>query len=138
MADGKFHIKLKPAFGSIGLIVEWVEKVEWVFDLCDIKRVETILPVRLTGLGGIFSVTQLIKEDRSDETRIKDALFTAFSAYEKFELFLGETVDVYLADFRKLALVFGGIPGVSVCLWTPYLRMTTYSTYLDDFLDRLT
>lgn len=47
-----------------------------------------------------------------------DALYTAFNAesfsvYKQFKdrkLCPGKTVDVYLADLRNLAVLFGGIP----------------------------
>ena len=60
---------------------------------------------------------QLSEEKRADFACIKDVLYTAFAlspvtAYKQFaarRLHPGETVDVYLAELRKLATQFGGM-----------------------------
>ena len=68
--------------------------------------------------GGAYAVyQQLSEEKRSDFACIKDVLYTAFAlspvtAYKQFaarRLRPGETVDVYLAELRKLATQFGGM-----------------------------
>ncbi|KAG0713665.1 hypothetical protein GWK47_015711 [Chionoecetes opilio] len=64
------------------------------------------------------STQQLNSADKNDFSKIKAALISAFAAdkfvaYEQFvtrRLQDGESVDVYLADLRRLAALFGGIP----------------------------
>ena len=75
------------------------------------------MPLRLT--GGAFSVyQQLSSADKGSFDKIKAALTSAFAvdkfiAYEQFvgrKLRDSESVNVYLADLRRLAELFGGIP----------------------------
>ena len=98
-------------------MIEWLEKAELVCALRGITRLEAVLPLRLT--GGAFAVyQQLTAEDKADSGKIKFALKTAFAvdAFTAYELFVarrlqpGETVDVYLAELRRLAVPFGGLP----------------------------
>ena len=102
--------------GSVN-VIEWLEKAELVCALRGITRLEAVLPLRLT--GGAFAVyQQLTAEDKADSGKIKFALKTAFAvdAFTAYELFVarrlqpGETVDVYLAELRRLAVPFGGLP----------------------------
>ena len=102
--------------GSVN-VIEWLEKAELVCALRGITRLEAVLPLRLT--GGAFAVyQQLTAEDKDDSGKIKFALKTAFAvdAFTAYELFVarrlqpGETVDVYLAELRRLAVPFGGLP----------------------------
>ena len=102
--------------GSVN-VIEWLEKAELVCALRGITRLEAVLPLRLT--GGAFAVyQQLTAEDKADSGKIKLALKTAFAvdAFTAYELFVarrlqpGETVDVYLAELRRLAVSFGGLP----------------------------
>ena len=143
--DSRFDLKIIPEFDGTGAVVEWIDRVQLVCDLSGVKRLENIIPLRLT--GGAFAVyQQLTKEEKSDAARIKGALLTAFAddkftAYEKFETrFLrpGETVDVYLADLRRLSVLFGGIPDhVLVCVFVrglpnPVKRLLQSSSRVDD------
>lgn len=110
------ELRLIPDFSGEGPSVqEWLEKVELVCELRGIKNVEKIIPLRLTGHA--FAVyQQLCKKDKDDLDAIKSALIGAFgidqfTAYDMFvgrHLGAGESVDVYLADLRKLASAFGG------------------------------
>ena len=102
--------------GSVN-VIEWLEKAELVCALRGITRLEAVLPLRLT--GGAFAVyQQLTAEDKADSGKIKFALKTAFAvdAFMAYELFVarrlqpGETVDVYLAELRRLAVPFSGLP----------------------------
>ena len=102
--------------GSIN-VIEWLEKAELVCSLRGITSMETVLPLRLT--GGAFAVyQQLTEEDKRDSGKIKLALRTAFAvdSFTAYELFVsrrlqpGETVDVFLAELRRLAVPFGGLP----------------------------
>ena len=97
-------------------ITEWLDKVELVCSLRGVTKLETVIPLRLS--GGAFKVyKQIPSADRSDVTKIKNALIAAFgndsfSAYDSFisrKLQSDESVDVYLADLRTLATAFGGV-----------------------------
>ncbi|KAG0710637.1 hypothetical protein GWK47_022384 [Chionoecetes opilio] len=103
--------------GALHAVGEWLEKLELVCRLRGITELHTVVPLRLT--AGAFSVyQQLNSADKNDFSKIKAALISAFAAdkfvaYEQFvirRLQDGESVDVYLADLRRLAALFGGIP----------------------------
>ncbi|KAG0728892.1 hypothetical protein GWK47_031514 [Chionoecetes opilio] len=109
---------LIPEFdGALHAVGEWLEKLELVCRLRGITELHTVVPLRLT--AGAFSVyQQLNSADKNDISKIKAALISAlaadkFVAYEQFvtrRLQDSESVDVYLADLRRLAALFGGIP----------------------------
>ena len=94
-------------------VVEWLEKAELVCKLRGVAHLESVLPLRLT--GGAFAVYQQLH--KQDVGKITKALRTAFAvdsftAYEQFvgrRLQHGETVDVFLAELRRLAVPFGGL-----------------------------
>lgn len=76
-----------------------------------------VLPARLT--GGAFAVWEQLPEERRDSVgSVRDALYSAFAmdaltaydAYASRRLQPGESADVYLADLRRLATLFGGVP----------------------------
>ena len=77
----------------------------------------SVIPLRLT--GGVFSVyLQLPETDRKKLSEVKKALVSAFAVdpfltYEQFMarklLRNGEAPDIYLADLRCLASLFGGM-----------------------------
>ena len=103
-------------------ISEWLEKVELVCSLRGVTALEDVIPLRLT--GGAFAVyQQLPAAEKKNAASIKEALTTAFgtdafSAYEAFaarRIEPGETVDVYMAELRKLANAFGGVPDKALC-----------------------
>ena len=80
------------------------------------SSLEKIIPLRLG--GNAFAVyQQLPPTNKLNVAAIKRALIGAFGvdkfvAYELFtsrKLKIGESVDVYLAELRKLALAFGGL-----------------------------
>ena len=110
-------LKLIPEFnGSSHGVVEWLDKCELVCRLQGFSELHNIVPLRLT--GGAFAVyQQLSSRDKLEYSKIKDALVSAyasdkFCAYEQFiarKLGDGEAVDVYLADLRRLADLFGGM-----------------------------
>ena len=89
-------------------MVEWFEKAECVCRLCKIKEPALVIPLRLT--KGDYAVYQQIRDD-ADLEEIKQALYAAFGAdpfvawrqFTKQRLEPGKTVDVYLADLRRLA-----------------------------------
>ena len=93
-------------------MVEWFEKAEHICQLC--KEPALVIPLRLT--KGAYAVYQQLKDDAGLE-EIKQALYAAFGAdpfvarrqFTEWRLEPCETVDVYLADLRKLAVPFGGM-----------------------------
>ena len=114
-----FDPKLIPLFDGTDAgqsVVEWVEKAELVCRLNGVKHIECVVPMSLSGVA-YAEYQQLSEEKRADFACIKDVLYTAFSlspvtAYKQFvarRLRLGETVDVYLAELRKLATQFRGM-----------------------------
>ena len=120
-AGPPFDARLIPEYGGGPDVVEWLQRTEL---LCQLRGVPvmSVLPLRLT--GGAFAVwSQLPDASRGSLDAVRDALFTAFAldehaAYEAFSvrrLRPGEAVDVYLADLRRLAALFGGIPERGLC-----------------------
>ncbi|KRZ26608.1 hypothetical protein T4B_10054 [Trichinella pseudospiralis] len=98
------------------MVVEWLEKVELVCKLRDSSDVAGVIPLRLT--GGAFAVyLQLNSQERSSIDKFKEALLAAFPAdpfvaYDQFvsrKLGPDESPDVFLAELRRLATLFGGI-----------------------------
>lgn len=101
-----------PTFDGQGDFGEWIQKVELVAELQEVKNLTSFIPLFLT--GGAFSVYQGLEKDvRSDYVKVKQALLSAFSAdgfcaYDEFthrHLRPNETVDVFLADLRRLAML---------------------------------
>ena len=114
-----YEPKLIPLFNGTDAgqsVVEWVEKAELVCRLSGVKNIECVVPMRLSG-DGYAVYQQLSEEKRADFACINDVLYTAFAlspvtAYKQFaalRLRPGETVDVFLAELRKLATQFGGM-----------------------------
>lgn len=115
-ATAPFDARLIPEYDGTTDVVEWFTRAEM---LCQLRGVpsESVLPLRLT--GGAFAVwSQLSDSSRRSLTAVRDALYEAFAldqyaAYDAFStrrLRLGESADVFLADLRRLAVLFGGIP----------------------------
>ena len=117
--EGKmFDVRLIPEFSGAATdmpIVQWVENVELVCELCTMKNVEHIQPLRLRG-GALAVYRQLSAEQKADAEQIKQALITtyatdAFNAYDQFvtrQLCPDETVDKFFAELRWLAWLVGG------------------------------
>ncbi|XP_045105468.1 uncharacterized protein LOC123500980, partial [Portunus trituberculatus] len=85
-------LRLIPEFdGQSHPVVEWLEKLELVCKLRGITELHNVAPLRLS--AGAFSVYQQLSKQ-----------FVARKLRD------GEPVDVYLADLRRLAEHFGGIP----------------------------
>ena len=112
----KFELRLIPEFDGLSkgpFVVKWFEKVEWVCKLFKVKDPSMMIPLGLT--KGASVVYQQLGED-ADLDEVKCALYMAFGtdpfiawkqlAGQRIEP--GETVDVYLADLRRLAVPFGG------------------------------
>ena len=111
-------VRLIPEYdgASTTSVVEWLDKVELICKLRGIESLEEVIPLRLT--GGAFAVYQQLDEEKKEDAAcIKQALIAAFErdsfvAYDTFiarRLGPSETVDVYLADLRRLASLFGGV-----------------------------
>ena len=116
VAATPFDARLIPEFGGSADVVEWLQRAEM---LCQLRGVPvmSVLPLRLT--GGAFAVwSQLPTASRGSLEVVRSALFAAFAldehaAYEAFStrrLQPGESADVFLADLRRLAALFGGMP----------------------------
>lgn len=109
-------LRLIPEYDGNSAITEWLDKVELVCKMRGIKCQEEVIPLRLT--AGAFTVFQQLSGDEKKEAcKIREALTAAFApdafiAYEQFvgrTLMTGESVDVYLADLRRLSTLFGGV-----------------------------
>ena len=111
-----FDARLISEFDGSEDVVEWFVRAEL---LCHHRGVDlrSVLPLRLT--GGAFAVwSQLPVASRNSLEDVKKALYAAFAldehaAYDSFtsrRLQPGESVDVFLADLRRLAALFGGVP----------------------------
>lgn len=117
MAESKFDLKLIPEYDGSTSIVDWIEGVELTCSLCEVKKIQLVIPLRLRG-GALDVYQQLSLAEKADFKRTKAALYRAFAmdpctAYERFtsrKLMAGETVDVYYAGLKKLGLLFGGVP----------------------------
>lgn len=98
-------------FSGEGDFFEWVQKLELVAKLQKVTQLENFLPLFL--VGGAFAVYQsLSDETKADYKLLKQALLDAFSpdaltAFEELKnRFLhNESVDVYLADIRRLCRI---------------------------------
>ena len=111
-----FDARLIPEYDGSGDVVSWLARAEM---LCQMRGVaaETVIPLRLA--GGAFHVwAQLPAASRCSLAAVRDALHAAFAldeyaAYETFavrRLMPGESADVFLADLRRLATLFVGVP----------------------------
>lgn len=86
-----------------------VRKAELVCDLCGVENIAIVLQLQLTG-GALAVFQQLSKEERKDVGCIRNAMYVVFAtdpfvAYDLFvarRLNANESVDVYLADLRRL------------------------------------
>ena len=80
--EGKmFDIRLIPEFCGAATdmpIVEFVENVELVCELCTMKNIERVLPLRLRR-GALAIYRQLSAEQKADTEQIKQALITAYA-----------------------------------------------------------
>lgn len=119
MADQpSLDLRLIPEYDGSGVqsVVEWMEKLELICKLRNVSDVASVIPLRLS--GGAFAVyLQLAEDDSKKVKKIKEALIAAFAvdpyiAYEQFisrKLQAGESPDVFLAELRRLASLFGGM-----------------------------
>ncbi|KRZ50123.1 hypothetical protein T02_1604 [Trichinella nativa] len=116
--DKSLDLRLIPEFDGSPQqsVVELLEKVELVCKLRDISDVASVIPLRLTG-GAFAAYLQLNAQERSSIDKVKEALLAAFAAdtfvaYDQFvsrKLIPDESPDVFLAELRRLATLFGGV-----------------------------
>ena len=98
-------------------VLEWLEDLELTCELCEISKIERVLPLRLKGAAR-ETYRQLSKEQRDDVEEIERALIKAygtdsFVAFEQFtthRLRLQETADEFLKDLQRLARLVGETP----------------------------
>ena len=107
-------IKNYEDYNTSGEFSVWIEKLELVATLQKITDKLAFLPLFLSGPA--FSVYQQLSDDiKADYDKLKKELTTAFStnpfsSYEQLRnrvLSEGESVDVYLADLRRLVNLMG-------------------------------
>ena len=120
MEGQMFVVRLIPEFSGAATdmpIVEWVENVELVCELCAMKNVKRVLPLRLRR-GALAIYRQLSAEQKADAEQIKQALITAcatdaFNAYDQFvtQLHPDETVDEFFIELRRMARLVGWLVG---------------------------
>ena len=60
-------LKLIPEYSGEGNVSEWLEKVDLVCELRDVKDVATVVPLRLT--GSAFAVYQQLPKDKKGEDK---------------------------------------------------------------------
>lgn len=110
-----FDARLIAEFDGSRDVVEWFKRAELLCEHSGVSLI-SVLPLRLT--GGAFSVwSQLPADSRSDSEKVRTALYAAFAldehaAYEAFtsrRLRAGESADVFLAELRRLAALFGDV-----------------------------
>jgi len=115
--DKMFDYRLIPEFGgspSDEPVIEWIQRVEMICELCKRTDIELILPLRLRG-GALAVYRQLSKGEKTNFQQIKQALIKAyapdsFGAYDRFvarRLQPGETVNEYLAELQQLDQLVG-------------------------------
>ena len=116
MTGKAFDIRLIPKFSGAATdmpVVEWIENVELVCELCAMDRVEYVLT--LHPRGGALAVYRQMSQKRADSEEINKAHMTAyatdaFSAFNQFtarQLQQCETVDEFLADLYCLPRLVG-------------------------------
>lgn len=97
-----------------GEFTMWISKLELVAKLQEVNDLKSFVPLFLNGPA--FSLYQQLSDDiKGDYKKLKKELVTAFSincysAYSQLRervLQEGETVDVYLADIRRLVESMG-------------------------------
>ncbi|KFD69540.1 hypothetical protein M514_18412 [Trichuris suis] len=121
------HLSVANRFLDLGLIpesdgspgqsvAEWYQKLELVCRLRGVEDVACVVRLRL--IDGAFAVyLEIPEEGKESAAKVKEALMSAFSAdlsaaYDEFttrQLRAGEAPDMFLAELRRLASLFGGI-----------------------------
>ena len=104
-------------FDGTGNASKWMKQAHLAKSLLGLDDLSTVMPMFLD--GDAFDVyDQLTDEDKKDAGKIEKALITAFgadrfTAYDELRTRVcsgGETVDVFLADLRRLAKLTGLVP----------------------------
>ena len=119
MASRQFDDRLIPEFSGAATdtpILEWLEDLELTCELCEISKIERVLPLRIKGAAR-ETYRQLSKEQRDDVEEIKRALIKAYgtNSFVAFEHFTTrrlppeETADEFLTDLQRLARLVGDV-----------------------------
>lgn len=112
-----FDAHLIPEDNGSTDVMEWITRAEMFCQLRGVA-IESVLPLRLT--GGAFSVlSQLRDASRHSMAAVKEALYVAFALnqYGSHEIFAehclqpDQSVDVFVADLRRLSALLGGVSG---------------------------
>ena len=101
MAGKAFDIRLIPEFHGVSsdhTVLEWLEQVELVCEMCSVDNIECVLPLRLR--GGALSVYRRLTHDQ--RAFVPDT-FVAFDTFVSHCFHPGETVDEYLGNLQDLA-----------------------------------
>ena len=107
-------IKTYQDYQTSGEFSTWIDKLQLVAQLQGVEDLAKFVPLFLS--GSAFALYQQLSDDtKKDFTKIKTELATAFSTdpFASYELLRnrvlleGESVDVYLADLRRLVSLTG-------------------------------
>ena len=100
-------------FSGEGDVCAWLQKVELVAKLTQVKNVAAFLPLYLEG-SALAVYLELPDAEKEDEEIIKRKLVEAFSdsrfvAFEKLKVarWTGEPVDVFANEIRRMARASG-------------------------------
>ena len=108
MASVRFTDMVRP-FSGIGDVSAWIQKVELVAKLTNVKDVASFLPLHLEE-GALAVYLEMPDLEKGDVEKVKERLKEAFSI-NCFEAFgrlkniswKGEPVDVFVNEIRRLA-----------------------------------
>ena len=111
MTSLKITDLVRPFDGEGADVVAWLNKLDLVAKLKDVKDLASVIPLFLE--RSAFSVyNELNETQKKSSEEIKKALtdafaLNAFTAYERFtrRVWCDESVDVYMTDLRKLARI---------------------------------
>ena len=101
-------------YDGVGDVSTWLKKFELVAKMRGVEKQEEVLPLFLEGPA--FAIYEHLSDaDKGDLAKIKKALvdafaMDAFSAFDQLKMRSlqdGESVDVYMAELRKLAALAG-------------------------------
>ena len=112
MAGKAFDIRLIPEFHVVSsnhTVLEWLEQVELVCEMCGVDNVERVLLLRLRR-GALSVYRRSTHDQREDLQQVKQALYVAFAPepFVAFDTFVSrclrprEIVDEYLGDLQDL------------------------------------
>ena len=103
-----------PRFDGSGDVSAWIKQTHLAKRLLKLEDLAVVTPLLLSG-DALAVYDQLTELDQADANKIEAALLKAFatdafSAYNQFkrrEWLASESVDVYLADLKRLSKLAG-------------------------------